>query len=205
MSRRWLVLHLRARRATSAALGLAVVTALAAWCGSWLMERPFLSGEQARIPVAALGTLAVAGLLATTLGGPDEWLDRSTPAPWRRIRAAHLLVAAGLGGATLALAGLRQPEWYGAPVMARGVVGLLGLAAVTAAVTGARTAWLAVLVYASTVYLAAPRTPGGAAAVWAWPMQPASETASFVTAAVLFGVGLAVHAVLGARPTTDVD
>lgn len=205
MTARWLILHLRARRVPAATASVGVITLLASWTGTWLMERPFISDEQARIPVAALGTLAVAGVLATTLGSPDEWLDRSTPTPWLRIRAAHLVIAASLGGLTLATAGLSQPEFFGAPAMARGVVGLLGMAALSAAVIGARASWLAVLVYASTVYLAAPRTPGGTAAVWAWPMQPTRITTSFIAAGVLFTAATAVHAAFGARPTTDAD
>lgn len=205
MTARWMVLHLRAHHVPAAVAGVGAITLLASWSGNWLMERPFITHEQARIPVAALGTLAVAGILATTLAGPDEWLSRSTPAPWRRIRAAHLLLAAGLGASVLATAGLNQPAFFGAPAMARGVVGLLGLAALAAAVIGARAAWLAVLTYASTVYLAAPRTHGGAAAVWAWPMQPTRITTSFVAAGVLFTAAIAVHSAFGARPTTDAD
>ncbi len=205
MSRRWLVLHLRSRRVPGAVAATGAITLLSWWAGSWLMSRPFLSADQARIPVSALGALAVAGVLAAKLGSADEWLDRSTPSPWRTIRAIHLLVAAALGAAMLALAGLRQPALFGAPTMARGVVGLLALGAIAASVVGARAAWMVVLGYASTVYLAAPRTAGGPAAVWAWPMQPATIGVSFVTAAVLLGVALVVHAAFGARPTTDAD
>lgn len=205
MTARWLLLHLKARRIPAAAAGIGLITLLAAWAGAWLMERPFISEEQARIPVASLGTLAVAGVLATALDSPDEWLDRSTPAPWQRIRATHLLLVAGLGAPVLATAGLNQPEFFGAPAMARGVVGLLGMAALSATVIGARASWLAILACTSTVYLAAPRTPGGTAAVWAWPMQPTRITTSFIAAGVLFAAATAVHAAFGARPTTDAD
>jgi hypothetical protein len=192
-------LYLRTRWVPAAAAAVVVTALVARWAGEWLMSRPFLAHEQARIPVSALGALVVAGALATTLDRAHEWLERSTPAPWRRIRAAHLLVAAGLGGAALAASALSRPEDFGAPAMARGVVGLLGLGALAATVTGGRAAWIVILCYASTVYLAAPREPGGAAGVWAWPMQPTDVRASYVTAGVLLVAGIAVHAVIGTR------
>lgn len=205
MSPRALRLHLRARRVPAAAVGVAVVTLLAWRSGSWLMERPFLSDDQARIPVSALGTLVVAGVLTTTLGSPDEGLDRSTPTPWPWVRTAHVLAAALLGGGVLACAGLSRPELFGASTLARGVVGLVGLGALAATVVPARAAWVVVLSYASLVYVAAPREHGGAAAWWAWPMQPAAQTASFVAAGLLLAAGVVVHAVVGARATTDVE
>lgn len=205
MTARWLVLHLRGRHMPAAASGVGVIALVAFRAGSWLMERPFLTHEQARIPVSALGTIAVAGVLATTLGGPDEWLERSTPAPWRRIRAGHLSAVAVFGALALGAAGLNESEFFGAPALARGVVGLLGLAALAAVVTGARASWFVVVGYASTIYLAAPRIPGGPAAVWAWPMQPTRITVSFVTAGALFAVAVAVHAAVGVRPSTGAD
>ena len=150
-------------------------------------------------------TLIAAGALSATLAGPDEWLDRSTPAPWRAIRAAHLLLTAGLGAVVVGSAGLSQPQLFGAPAMARGVIGLLAIGALAALWTGARAAWTVVLAYASTVYLAAPRTPGGFAAIWAWPMQPSTIATSFVTAGVLLLGAIAAHSLRGSRPGTDVD
>ena len=81
----------------------------------------------------------------------------------------------------------------------------MSIAAVGAVVVGARAAWMAVLVYASTVYLAAPRTAGGSASMWAWPMQPTRVTASFLTAGALLVVAFLVYSAYGARPTVDVD
>jgi hypothetical protein len=60
-----------------------------------------------------------------------------------------------------------------------------------------------VLAYASTVYLAAPRHPGGPAAVWAWPMQPWNVLAAAITAAVLSLLAVTVHAAVDVRPTSD--
>lgn len=198
-------LSTRARRLPAAALIVVIVAALVWWTGTWLMNRPFLAAEQARIPVSALGTLIAAGALSATLAGSDEWLDRSTPAPWRTIRAAHLLLTAGLGAVIVGSAGLSQPQFFGAPAMARGVIGLLAIGALASLWTGARAAWIVVLAYASTVYLAAPRTPGGFAAIWAWPMQPTAVAPSFVMAGVLLTAALVVHSCRGSRPSSDVN
>ena len=205
MNLRWLTLYLRGRRLPAAALTVVTVAVLAWWTGTWLMDRPFLADEQARIPVSALGTLIAAGALSATLAGPDEWLDRSTPAPWRTIRAAHLLLTAGLGAVVVGSAGMSQPQFFGAPAMARGVIGLLAIGALASLWTGARAAWIVVLAYASIAYLAAPRTPGGFASVWAWPMQPTSVNTSFITAGALMAIAAAVHSLAGSRPTSDTE
>ncbi|MET9519789.1 hypothetical protein [Streptomyces sp. NPDC002994] len=65
---------------------------------------------------------------------------------------------------------------------------------------GARLSWLPMTLYGGAVYLAAPRTPGGAAAVWAWWMQPGPQVAAWVVAGVAFVTGVALYVRRGARP-----
>ncbi|MEU1468411.1 hypothetical protein ABZ434_09330 [Streptomyces sp. NPDC005761] len=47
---------------------------------------------------------------------------------------------------------------------------------------------LPMTVYAGAVYLAAPRTPGGAASAWAWLMQPGAWVVAYAAGAALFAV-----------------
>ncbi|WP_224058426.1 hypothetical protein [Streptomyces kanamyceticus] len=81
----------------------------------------------------------------------------------------------------------------------RNVLGDVGLVAGAAALIGARLSWLPVLAYGSAVYLAAP-DPGGAAALWAWLMQPGPQGASWAVACGLFVCGGALYVRCGARP-----
>ena len=203
MTGRLLILHLRARRAPAAGAGLAVIALFAWQAGDAMMDRPHFSSEQARIPVAALATLLAAGVLAQTLGGADEWLERSTPRPTWRWRAVHLSVLSLAGGLALGITGLRQPDQFGAYNLVRGLVGLLALTAIAAAAVGVQPSWIPVLAYAGTVYLAAPRHPGGPAAVWAWPMQPWSVPIAAITAALLSLLAITLHAAVGVRPSSD--
>ncbi len=84
--------------------------------------------------------------------------------------------------------------------MIRNVLGATGVAAASAALIGARLSWLPMTVYGGAVYLAAPRTPGGAASVWAWLMQPGPQPGAWVVASVAYAAGTALFAVRGARP-----
>ncbi|MEU8506661.1 hypothetical protein AB0C40_18405 [Streptomyces brevispora] len=54
-------------------------------------------------------------------------------------------------------------------------------------------------VHGGAVYLAGPRAPGGAAALWAWPTQAGPQAGAWVVALPAHGVGAALFAVRGAR------
>lgn len=84
--------------------------------------------------------------------------------------------------------------------MVRNALGATGVAAASAALIGARLSWLPMTVYGSAVYLAAPDTAGGAAAVWAWPMQPGPQGAAWAVALTAYVIGAVLLAVRGARP-----
>lgn len=199
VSGRLLRLHLRARRAPTFLAGVGVVAVLAWIGGNWLASRPYFDGPAARIPVVTLAPLLGATLLAPTLGGADEELERGTPLPWPRWRLGHVLLGATLIGGTLMLAGLRTPEVFGAYALLRNTLGCVGLVAGAAVLLGARLAWVAAFGYVCAVYAAAPRQIGGAAGVWAWPVQPSAVGSSWVVALVLLVVGTAGYRRWGAR------
>ncbi|MER7006739.1 sigma factor [Dactylosporangium sp. NPDC000555] len=138
-------------------------------------------------------------LLAPTLAGADDELERGTALPWRRWRLGHLLLAAAAIGGPLALTGLRAPEVFGAYALLRNTLGCVGLVALGATLLGARLAWLPVFGYVCAVYGAAPRQIGGVTGVWAWPAQPSSVTTSWLTAGALFAIGTLWYAARGAQ------
>lgn len=118
---------------------------------------------------------------------------------WWPRRLLHLLALTVPAAAALALAVPGHPAEFGAPGMVRNVLGATGVAAASAALIGARLSWLPMTVYSGAVYLAAPRTPGGAAAVWAWLMQPGPQPGAWAVASVAYAVGAALFAVRGPR------
>ncbi|MEV6811834.1 hypothetical protein [Micromonospora sp. NPDC051296] len=200
MNGRFLALHLTARGAPAFTTGLTTITALAWLAGSWLASRPYFDGPAARVPVVALAPLLAVLLLGPTLAGADPDLERSTPLPWRAWRAGHVLLAVLAIAAALSLTGLHSPHTFGAYPLVRNTLGCAGLVTGAAVLLGARLAWLPAFGYVCAVYAAAPRQAGIAVAMWAWPVQPSTATASWLVAVVLFVVGAAGYVHLGASP-----
>lgn len=201
MSPRALRLHLRARGGAGFTVGLAAVAVLACATAQWLSTRPSFDGPGARVPVVVFAPLLAALLLGPTLAGADEDLERGTPVPWRRWRAAHVLLAAAAIGGVLALAGLPAPDVFGAHALIRNALGCTGLVVGAAVLLGARLAWLPAFCYVCGAQAAAPRQPGGAAGVWAWPVQPSTVGVSWWAAGALFVIGAVGYLTVGARRT----
>ncbi|MGW3242473.1 hypothetical protein [Streptomyces sp. NPDC001070] len=191
-----LSLYARSRGLPGAAAVLAVLFAVSRWSADWLVARPFFD-TGARVPVVVLAPLLAAAVTGVSLHTHSGELERGSPLPWWRWRAVHLLALTGSAVLWLGVAVPGDPQHFGAPTMIRGVLGFTGLAAAGAAVLGARLSWLPPVLYGGSAYLAAPRTPGGAAAVWAWSMQPGPQPAAWATAAVLFAAGAVLVAVRG--------
>ncbi|WP_431967389.1 hypothetical protein [Actinacidiphila sp. bgisy160] len=194
-----LSLYVRSRGLPGAAAALAVLFAASRWSADWLVGRPFY-GTGARVPVVVLAPVLTAAVIGVSLHTHSREVDRGAPLPWWRWRAVHLLALTGPAVLCLGVAVPGDPGHFGAPTMVRGVLGFTGLAAAGAAVLGARLSWLPPVLYGGAVYLVAPRTPGGAAAVWAWSMQPGAQSAAWVTAVALFVGGAALVAVRGPAP-----
>ncbi|MFE9397203.1 hypothetical protein [Streptomyces flavidovirens] len=175
------------------------IAAAAAWAADWLEDRPYFD-HTARVPVLALAPLLVTAAVGAGLYSHSEELDRTSVRPWWPRRLTHLLALTLLATGLLALAVPGHPEEFGAPAMVRNVSGSTGVTAAGATLLGARLSWLPMTVYGGAVYLAAPREPGGAAAVWAWSMQPGPQVAAWVVAGVAFVAGVALYVRRGARP-----
>lgn len=199
MSSRLFGLHLRARGVPAAMVGL-VAGSLAAWQACrWLLDRAVEDPTGARRPVAVLAPLLLAAVLAATLAGADEQLERSTAVPWRAWRLVHavaVLAACAGSGASIAL---QQPRDYGAWVLVRGGLGLTGLVMAAASLVGTQVAALPALTWLIvTMALVVPPQPPSSR-VWAWPAWPSDVPVTWAAAAVCALLGVGLHAWRGAR------
>ncbi|MFI0775107.1 hypothetical protein [Streptomyces sp. NPDC021212] len=193
------LLYARSRALPLTAASLVAAAAATAWCADWLMSRPEF-GAGARLPVVVLAPLFASAAIGASLYAHSEELDRTAVRPWWARRLCHLLLLTALAAALLA-AGVRgHPEQFGVPAMVRNTMAATGVAALAAALIGARLSWLPVLAHTSAVYLTAGGEPGGRRAVWAWSVQPGPERAAWWAAGVAFALGTAVYSVRGARP-----
>ncbi|MEU0374062.1 hypothetical protein ABZ070_28185, partial [Streptomyces sp. NPDC006283] len=157
----------RAVPLTLAALG--VVTVLAVW-SAYGLDAHLDPGRL--VPVVALAPLMAAAVIGTGLHSSMDELECTAVRPWWPRRLAQSAGLTALAVALLALAVLAYEGRFGAPAMVRNTLGAVGITVAAAAVVGARLSWLPAFVYLSAVYLGAPRAHGGAAQIWAWPMQP---------------------------------
>lgn len=196
------VLYLRSRAVPRTAAALTCIVLVAAWAADWLVSRTYFN-HSARVPVLVLAPMLVSAAIGTSLYAPADELDRTAVRRWWPRRLLHLLALTVPAAAALALAVPGHPEAFGAPGMVRNVLGATGVAAASAALIGARLSWLPMTVYGGAVYLAAPRTPGGAASVWAWLMQPGPQPGAWVVASVAYAAGAALFAVRGPHRERD--
>ncbi|MFI5566550.1 hypothetical protein ACIA6T_04070 [Streptomyces sp. NPDC051740] len=153
-----------------------------------------------QVPVVALAPLFAAAVIGTGLHSASDELDRTAVRPWWHRRLAHLLALTGCAALLLAATVYGHPSPFGPAAMIRNTLGCAGLTAGAAALLGARLSWLPVFGYVSAVYMGSANARGPLVPVWAWPVQPAAQHITWVTAAVLLVAGSALYAVRGARP-----
>ncbi|MCP3821737.1 hypothetical protein NLX86_27685 [Streptomyces sp. A3M-1-3] len=199
------MLYARSRRLPLTLGALAAISASAAWAAYGFQDGLHFD-HAARFLVLTPAPLLASAAVGVSLYTHAEELDPTAGRPWWPRRLVHLLALTALAVGLLALAvGLLahaapgHPEQFGAPAVARNVLGACGVTAGAAAVLGARLSWLPMAVYAGAVHLAAPRTPGGFAAVWAWWTQPGPQAAAWGVAAAAFLCGGALYVWRGAR------
>ncbi|MFG2349293.1 hypothetical protein [Streptomyces phaeochromogenes] len=191
---RGIVLHLRCR-----AVPATVLVFLAAAALTWVA---YLTDDPAT--AQRLGLIAIVlGVAPTarTLAGPDEELERGTPAPWRLIRAVHLLL---LGGVLLGLlvvvhriAGQQaHAVAYGTVVQA--VLALTALTALGAVLVGAHVAWVLPIGWAMLMLAVGPRESVVGQAL-TWMVQEPGTATSTTVAALLTVVGVAAYTRRGSR------
>lgn len=188
------MLYVRSRGVPVALLAVAAVSLLAARAAVYLVGLPQFDG-MARLPVAVAAALGGAIVLAATLHSPTPELEATCPTRWRAWQGAHVVLLTVMGAALLIPA--LPFTTYGAGVLLRGLVGLLGLALLAAPVVGPRLAWTLPCAYAATVYLSAGAGDAALRSVWAFQQQPAGSTAAWLTALILGAVGLLAWTAVG--------
>ncbi|MFF3203691.1 hypothetical protein [Streptomyces sp. NPDC002962] len=189
---RWLTLYARSRQ-VPASLAAVLVGAPAVWS----LARDGGGGPgDPRLPVLVLATGAMAASVG--LGGQDPALDRTAAIRWAPRRAAHvLLCGAVIGTIVLATQAMGEDRATTAFVL-RDSAGLMGLAALGAALSGGRYAWTPPFAWLSFSFFAPP--PASAPMrVASWMLLPPGTAAGTWTALVLAVAGTAAYAVAGPR------
>ncbi|MFI2710583.1 hypothetical protein ACH495_10710 [Micromonospora sp. NPDC018662] len=119
----WTLLHLRSRR-----VPLALVVALGSGAAVWTLWLVFSDERNASPLVVVMTVTLMVAVLAPTLAGPDESLDRTASMRWPRRRARHLL--AGLAVVLLALLATRHTgARFGSAALVTATLTLGGLVA----------------------------------------------------------------------------
>ncbi|MEU9047890.1 MULTISPECIES: hypothetical protein [unclassified Kitasatospora] len=191
---RGLVLHLRSRAIPATAVVFLCAAALT-WAGC-RMDDPGGS-RMVRLIAVVLGVAAV----ARTLAGPDEELERGTPARWRLIRALHLTLLGGALLGLLAAVGLlagRQTHAVPLGTLVQAVSALTATTALAAVLFGAQAAWAPPVGWALLMLAVGPRDNITGEAL-TWMVQEPHTDVSRTVPAVLTVVGAAAYIRWGSR------
>ncbi|NJP99106.1 hypothetical protein [Streptomyces zingiberis] len=204
---RRLTLYARSRQ-VPASLATVVIGAVLVWA----LTRGGDEGPgDPRLHVLVLGAGAVAASIG--LSGQDLALDRTAAIRWVPRRTAHVLFAAAVTGAVPlavpavggAVTGAADGGADGAVLTAefvefviRDSAGLMGLAALGAALSGGHYAWTLPFGWLAFSFVAPPPT-STPAEVGAWMMLPPGTPAATWTAIALTVAGTTAYAVAGPR------
>ncbi|MFD5625718.1 hypothetical protein [Streptomyces sp. NPDC127072] len=189
---RWLTLYVRSRQ-VPVSLAAVVISAVAVWA----LPRGGGDGSgDPRLPVLVLAMGAMAASVG--LGGQDLALDRTAAIRWAPRRAAHVLLAGAVVGGVLLAVQSTGEDMATTEFVVRDSAGLMGLAALGAAVSGAQYAWTVPFAWLSYTFFAPPPT-SVPTQVATWMLLPPGTAAGTWTALALTVTGTAVYAVAGPR------
>ncbi|MGI5196321.1 hypothetical protein ACQEVY_22170 [Streptomyces sp. CA-288835] len=189
---RWLMLYARSRQ-VPAALAAVVIGAVAVWA----LARD--GGEGPGDPRPAVLALATGAMAASIgLSGQDLALDRTAAIRWVPRRAAHVLLAGAVVAAVLLAAQTMGEDMATTAFVVRDSAGLMGLAALGAALSGGQYAWTLPFAWLSLSLVAPPAT-STPTQVATWMLLPPGTTAGTWTALALAVTGTAAYAVAGPR------
>jgi hypothetical protein len=184
-------LHAASRRVLTCLVVLAACAVALRIALHWLPR----SGVYARqIPlIIETGAAAVIGVTTRSpFGEPERATGRWLP--W--LRLAGCVVLTGIAVGALAAGAAAAHLDGGAAGLARDLVGLVGVALLTAAVLGGSLAWIGPMAYLAVTLPALTEkwtTP------WIWPARPPHDRGAAICAALVFAAGVAVITVRGAR------
>lgn len=189
---RWLTLYARSRR-IPASLAAVVIGALAVWA---LARDEGAGPGDPRLPVLVLATGVMA--FSVGLGGQDVALDRTAAIRWVPRRAAHVLLCGAVVAAVLLTVQSMGASMATTAFVVRDSAGLMGLAALGAAISGGQYAWTLPFAWLLFSFFAPPPT-SAPMEVAMWMLLPPGTEAGTWTALVLTVVGTAAYAVAGPR------
>ncbi|WAU82944.1 hypothetical protein O1Q96_26625 [Streptomyces sp. Qhu-G9] len=189
---RWLTLYARSRQ-VPASLAAVVISAV----GVWALTRD-ATGEPADLRLPAL-VLAMGAMAASIgLSGQDLALDRTAAIRWAPRRAAHVLLCGVVVGTVLLTVQTLGGDPATIAFVVRDCAGLMGLAALGAALSGGQYAWTLPFAWVAFSFFAPPAT-SVPTQVATWMLLPPGTTAGTWTALVLTVVGTTAYAVAGPR------
>ncbi|AGP52127.1 hypothetical protein [Streptomyces rapamycinicus] len=189
---RWLTLYARSRQvpASLAAVVMSTVTV-------WALARDGSGGPgDPRLPALVLAAGAMA--VSTGLSGQDLALDRTAAIRWAPRRAVHVLLAGAVVAVVLLAVQATGKDMATAAFVVRDSAGLMGLAAVGAAVCGGQYAWTLPFAWLSFSFFA-PHPTSVPTQVASWMLLPPGTAAGTWTALVLTIAGTTAYAVAGPR------
>ncbi|MBB5906267.1 hypothetical protein [Actinoalloteichus hymeniacidonis] len=182
------MLYARSRQLT-ASLAAVVISAVVVWA---IGRGP--TDHRLALLVLATGTIAA----SIGLGGQDHALDRTAAIRWMPRRAMHVLLAGVVVGAVLLTVQTMGHELATVEFVVRNCAGLLGLAALGAAIAGGQYAWTLPFAWLAFAFFAPPPT-SVPMEVATWMMLPPGTAAGTWTAVTLGVVGTTAYAVAGPR------
>ncbi|MGW1177579.1 hypothetical protein ACWD4P_28145 [Kitasatospora sp. NPDC002543] len=192
---RWLLLYARSRQVPTSAAAVALVASAV-----WALTREDGTGAREAMDPTAFFVLA-AGVAAGSVGfgGQDLALDRTAAIRWAPRRAAHAVLVGAVAGAALLAVQAVGPTFAPTEVVVRDSAGLVGLAALGAALCGAQLAWTLPTGWLAFTVLVPPLPPTIVGKAVGWMTYPAGTAASTWAAVALLVVGGALYAVAGPR------
>ncbi|MFD6323900.1 hypothetical protein ACFWOL_13780 [Streptomyces sp. NPDC058442] len=189
---RWLTLYARSRQ-VPASLATVVISAVAAWA---LSRNGGAEPGDLRLPALVLAMGAMAASIG--LSGQDLALDRTAAIRWVPRRAAHVLLAGAVVGTALLAVRAMGEGMATTAFVVRDSAGLMGLAALGAALSGGQYAWTPPFAWLSFAFFAPPPT-SVPTQVASWMLLPPGTAAGTWTALALTVAGTTAYAVAGPR------
>ncbi|WP_371494481.1 hypothetical protein OG871_05170 [Kitasatospora sp. NBC_00374] len=188
---RWLILYARSRQVPTSVAAVTLV-ALVLWALNLGRPGPVDLGLVVVVLTANVAAASVG------LGGRDPALERTAAIRWVPRRAAHVLLIGAFASAALLAVRAAGVELAPTEVVVRDGAGLVGLAALGAALCGAQFAWtLPTGWLAFTLLVPTPR--GTVGEVLHWMSFPPGTAASAATAWALLATGTVAYALAGPR------
>ncbi|WP_427164977.1 hypothetical protein ACQF4J_06335 [Streptomyces sp. C1-1] len=189
-------LYVRSRQVPTA-LGAATAGTVVAW----LLATVFGGQGEVGRAVLVLTVLLVVSVVTTTLGGPDDTLDRTAARPWASLRMSHLAAALTCVLMLLLVTLLTGTRFGPVGCVFRDTAGLLGLTALGAAAAGTARSWFLPLGWTlGAVVFPATGTVGE---TLTWQTQAPDSRPAAMVAALLTTAGTAAYVSRGPRQRTS--